>query len=241
MTVATTLSPTDVRRALKPVDAWWTALVIDPLAIRILPMLVRVRRLTPNVVTGIAFVVGIFAVAAFGTGHLRAGAVLIELRFFLDCLDGKIARLRAITSPLGAVIDRLADAVTMPAAFAAVGWSLSATGGLDSRLALLPALACCLLSVSALSLDVARSGRDAKPAIEMAGQTSRLVLFARKHRLVLTPSTVEAEAVGLFLGPLVLSGHALGTVELAVVGLYLLLLLRDVALLVSVSRSGERA
>ena len=239
MSVAT-LAPADKQLALKPVDAWWTALVIDPVALRILPYCVRVRRLTPNVVTAIAFVVGGVAVAAFGSGHFRVGALLIELRFLLDCLDGKIARLRAISSPTGAVMDRLADAVTTPAAFAAVGWSLADAGALDRRLALLPALASCILTVSALSLEAARPRRSAPPAVDV-DHPRKLIAFARRRRLVLTPSTVEAEALGLFLGPLVLAGHALGLLELAVVLLYALLLLRDFAVLVSVITPGARS
>ena len=239
MSVAT-LSPAERQRALKPVDAWWTALVIDPVAIRILPYCVRVRRLTPNVVTAIAFVVGIVALAAFGSGHLRVGAALIELRFLLDCLDGKIARLRTITSATGAVMDRLADAVTTPAAFAVVGWSLAGSGAIDRRLALLPALASCLVTVSALSLDAARSGNPVVPSGIGDGRIGKLAALARKRRLVLTPSTVDAEAVGLFLGPLLLAGHALGVVELAVVALYLLLLVLDLGFLLSAARSGAR-
>ncbi len=97
------------RESLKSADAWWVVLVADPIAIRLLWLLVRVwPGLTPNAVTLASLMAGLAAGVAFFTGHLVWGALLYQLSFILDCVDGKLARLKGQTSPLGAFWDGLA-------------------------------------------------------------------------------------------------------------------------------------
>lgn len=216
----------DLSPALKPVDCWWTVAVIDPAAMRVLPLLLRLRRATPNVVTGVAFVVGIASFIAFAGSWWVAGALLYELRFFLDCLDGKIARVRRLSSPAGAMFDRLADMVTVPAIYGVIGWRLADAGHLPARLALLTASAAVLVSGVEAVLEVVRLKEAAAPAAP-APVTGAVVGWARRHRLTLRPWTVEAETVGLFLGPLLLRGRALGGLELAMVAVYAVFVLVD--------------
>ena len=224
-------------RAVKPIDCWWTVAAIDPVAVRILPWLVRIRRLTPDVVTSMAFAVGMVAIAMFATGHYRLGAGLYELRFFLDCLDGKIARVRRLASPSGAVFDRLADSVTIPTAYAALGLSLASRGAIPARLALAPALLCAMVVVAELSLELTRRAPGAAAPIASGGDGG-VTGWMRRHRLTARPWTVEAETAGLFLAPLILSGSVLGTAELVVAGVYLAFFVVDLALVLVESRRG---
>lgn len=223
----------DLARAKKPVDAWWTVLVIDPVAVRVLPALLAVDWITPNLVTGAAFLVGAVAVALFATGHFVLAAVIYELRFLLDCLDGKIARVRLLSSPLGASLDRTADSITVPAAYAALGIALANRHGLAHAWSLLPALMACAMTAMELSLELFQSRlptvRKGEKPLEPSGIRVRLA----RHRLRVLPWTVEAEAVGLFVAPLALHQHALGTVELAVAGVYAAFCLIDLAEMVS--------
>lgn len=251
----------DLGRAVKDVDAWWTVAVIDPIAVRVLPLLLRFRRLTPNVVTALAFVVGVVAVGAFAAGHLVVGAVLYEARFFLDCLDGKIARVKGLSSPKGAMFDRLADTLTVPAAYAAIGFVLAGRGDLSSRLALLlPVGALAVASVEAV-LDLVKERRPAPPAGAVPApapavwarsgatavaaesvMTGGLVGWARRHRFTLRPWTVEAETLGLFLGPLLLRSSALAGLQLAIAGVYALFVAVDLVLVFrTVGTSGRAA
>jgi phosphatidylglycerophosphate synthase len=236
----------DLRRALKPVDCWWTVAAVDPVAMRLLPPLLRRRAVTPNRVTGVAFVVGIVAVALLATGHLRAGAVVYEVRFVLDCLDGKIARVRRVSSTFGAVFDRLADAFTVPAAYAAIGWTLAQRGDWSSRWILAVALMATLVTVCELSLEAVRFlAPPATPGSAPAGATSQpqsgagVLGWMRRHRLTLRPWTVEAETLGLFLGPLVLSGTALADLEWAVAAIYVVFVAVDVSLMARASRASD--
>lgn len=218
----------DLRRAAKSIDAWWTVLVIDPVAIRMLPLLLRIEWVTPNLVTAVAFVVGAGAVTLFALGHLVAGALLYELRFFIDCLDGKIARVRAISSTAGAALDRTADSLSVPAAYAALGLVLAHRHGVSPSWALLPALMSCLVSVLELSLELLlKQLPPAAPPMDTAGSGPRG--FLTRHRLRLLPWTVEAETVGLFLAPLTLTGHRLGVVELVVAAGYGVFIVIDLA------------
>jgi phosphatidylglycerophosphate synthase len=226
----------DLDRALKPIDCWWTVGFVDPIAMRLLPALLRRPRITPNVVTGAAFVVGLASIAAFIAGNLVAGALLYETRFVLDCLDGKIARVRGLSSPAGAMFDRVADSLTIPTVYAVIGLGLAADGHLAARAALLPALAAVLLSAVEAVLEVARLQRASHGAAtsEPATAPSTAPSWARRHRLTLRPWTVEAETVGLFLGPLVLRGGALGAVELGLAAVYGVFVAVDLVLLAGV-------
>ena len=120
------------RRALKTRDSWWAVLVIDPLALPVLAVLVRLPWVTPIRLTMVGVAFGVAAVGSFGTGHLVLGAILFELRFFADCLDGKLARVQRLTSPQGAFLDLTMDVVLISCAMAALGWHLSRSPSADA-------------------------------------------------------------------------------------------------------------
>ena len=101
-------------RTYKPRDSWWTVVLVDPLAVRIVWLLAPFRWATPNFVTGVSFLFGIAAALAFLDGSrpgLVLGALLFYFAFVLDCVDGKIARLKGNGSEVGKwaefVLDRI--------------------------------------------------------------------------------------------------------------------------------------
>ncbi|MFI1992324.1 CDP-alcohol phosphatidyltransferase family protein [Actinoplanes sp. NPDC020271] len=101
-------------RTYKPVDAWWTVLLVDPLASRLVWLIAPYRRVTPNVLTLVATVLGAGAAVAFARGDrwsLVAGAVLFHLSFVADCMDGKIARLNGTGTIFGQWLDFVLDRV----------------------------------------------------------------------------------------------------------------------------------
>jgi phosphatidylglycerophosphate synthase len=96
----------EIKSTVKPVDAWWTVLVIDPISIRLIWVLLRiVPSVSPMAVTTASLLVGGGSIAAFATGQLILGAALFEVAFLLDCVDGKIARLEKRTTRLGGFYD----------------------------------------------------------------------------------------------------------------------------------------
>ncbi|MEU4688090.1 CDP-alcohol phosphatidyltransferase family protein [Actinoplanes sp. NPDC023714] len=101
-------------RTYKPVDAWWTVLLVDPLASRLVRQVAPYRWITPNVLTLVATVIGVGAMVCFATGErwgLIAGAVLFHLSFVVDCMDGKIARLNGTGTIFGQWLDFVLDRV----------------------------------------------------------------------------------------------------------------------------------
>ena len=142
------------QKTLKPADAWWVVFVIDPIAVRILWLLMRVGpRVTPNAVTSGSLVLGLLSAAAFWQGRYGWGALLFQLSFLLDCIDGKLGRLTGQSSPWGAFYDGFVNNVVFGANV--LGLMASAPG--DMRLASASAL---LLLVWALHIHASEALRD---------------------------------------------------------------------------------
>jgi CDP-diacylglycerol--serine O-phosphatidyltransferase len=63
---------------------------------------------------------------------LLIGMALVPLAFVLDALDGKVARWRRKSSPLGGDLDSLADIVSFGVAPSALAFALGMNGGWDA-------------------------------------------------------------------------------------------------------------
>ncbi|NYV74756.1 CDP-alcohol phosphatidyltransferase family protein [Streptomyces sp. UH6] len=103
-------------------DAWWTVFLVDPLATRMLLVLARFRFITPNGVTWAALIFGLVSAGFFLAADpvsLIIGAVLYHFSFVLDCVDGKLARLKNNGSLFGGWLDYVFDRVRV--LFCAVG------------------------------------------------------------------------------------------------------------------------
>jgi phosphatidylglycerophosphate synthase len=92
---------------------------------------------SPNAITILATLVGLFAAAGFGVGTYSAGiiaALLFQLAAVIDCCDGEVARLTFTESPFGAWLDIAMDNLVHMAIFAgiAVGSYLRVTGSEDA-------------------------------------------------------------------------------------------------------------
>jgi hypothetical protein len=102
---------------------WWTEWVCRPPAALVVYLL-RNTRVTPNQVTFLSAVVAAGAAAMFVAlpGHLGLvlAALVFELSFVLDCVDGQLARLRKITSVVGHLLDFLMDELKAMLIFGAV-------------------------------------------------------------------------------------------------------------------------
>ena len=203
---------TDAQRAVavKQRDAWWTVVVIDPLALVVLPALLRRPWVTPFRLTAVAAALGVGSTAAFATGHLVVGAVLYELRFFIDCLDGKLARLRGTSSPRGAFFDFACDVVLIGSTVAALGWHLVERRGVPPALPL--AVVVLALVTLWLILYDTTVPRPVGPAGRGPVGRSRLGAFLASRRLASAPWTIEAETLLLFLAPLT---GSVGVIHLA--------------------------
>ncbi|MER5360721.1 CDP-alcohol phosphatidyltransferase family protein [Streptomyces sp. NPDC002785] len=95
-------------------DAWWTVLLVDPVATRMLIVMAKFKFITPNRVTWSALFVGLGSAYFFlkgDTWSLVIGAALYHLSFILDCIDGKLARLKGNGTVFGGWLDYVFDRI----------------------------------------------------------------------------------------------------------------------------------
>ncbi|WP_327352551.1 CDP-alcohol phosphatidyltransferase family protein [Streptomyces sp. NBC_01304] len=123
----------EVRRITqKKRDAWWTVLLVDPVATPLVRLTAMRTRITPNQITWGAFLLGLASSAFFVLGDwqwLIAGAVVYHLSFILDCMDGKVARLTGTGSVFGAWLDFVFDRIrVMVCAVALMAGQYNRTG-----------------------------------------------------------------------------------------------------------------
>ncbi|WP_150237869.1 CDP-alcohol phosphatidyltransferase family protein [Nocardiopsis quinghaiensis] len=104
----------------KAKDAWWTVFLVDPLAGRLVVWTANRTSVTPNQLTLGAGILGLLSALCFaapvlvtggGWPWLLLGALLFHLSFVLDCMDGKIARLKGTGSVFGTWVDFVFDRI----------------------------------------------------------------------------------------------------------------------------------
>jgi hypothetical protein len=97
--------------AVKASDGFFTTFFVSPYSKYIARWAAR-RGLTPNQVTVVSLAIGMVAAAAFATGSragLVAGAVLLQIAFTADCVDGQLARYTRTFTSFGAWLDSIFD------------------------------------------------------------------------------------------------------------------------------------
>ncbi|GHE42777.1 hypothetical protein GCM10017673_51270 [Streptosporangium violaceochromogenes] len=101
----------DVHATRKRKDSWWTVFLVDPVACRLTLLIANHTDVTPNGLTRLSLVLGLAAAACFASGQLVAGAALFYVSFTVDCMDGKIARLRETGTAFGLWLDYVGDRI----------------------------------------------------------------------------------------------------------------------------------
>ncbi len=141
----------DVRsRTYKARDAWWTVFLVDPLAGRLVVTTANRTSITPNQITWGAFVLGLGSAWCFLQAEwpwLVAGAAVYHVSFVLDCMDGKIARLKGTGTILGGWLDYVFDRIRVLACTAALMWGQYRATGQEVYL---------LLGIAVVFLDMLR-------------------------------------------------------------------------------------
>jgi hypothetical protein len=103
-----------LKAAIKKIDGWWASIFSGPVANYLLRYIADINWITPNHVTLFALFLGVLASVCFLIASplfMILGALLVQLSFIVDCMDGQLARYRQQFSLLGAWLDRIADRV----------------------------------------------------------------------------------------------------------------------------------
>ena len=102
------------RQSKKKRDNFWTEWISRPPAAVVVWML-RGTRVTPNQVSFFAIAVAAGGCAALILWRSWLGLVvaglLLQLAYVVDCVDGQLARLKSMASPVGALLDFMLDEV----------------------------------------------------------------------------------------------------------------------------------
>lgn len=101
----------EVKESTTPITNW-SKFAVHPFSNRLLWFLVNYFPLSPNMITGLAFLLGIFSAVFYLRGDMLGfygGAALFYLSFALDTIDGGMARLTKTSSKVGAWFDEISD------------------------------------------------------------------------------------------------------------------------------------
>ena len=100
------------RRSVKADDLRFNRYIARPKA-ALLVYLLRPTPITPNQVTLLSLFTALIGLATLllcpGQVGLIAAALVLHLAFVLDCVDGQLARIKGLSSPVGAYLDFLVD------------------------------------------------------------------------------------------------------------------------------------
>ena len=140
-----------LRSAVKGNDGFFTTFFVSPYS-KYIARWAAHRGWSPNAVTTLSMAVGLLAAVAFATGQragMVAGAVLLQIAFTFDCVDGQLARYTRTFTRLGAWLDSIFDRSKEYAVFAGLALG-SAHAGDDVW----------LLAGAALALQTVRHSTD---------------------------------------------------------------------------------
>ncbi|MFS1297547.1 CDP-alcohol phosphatidyltransferase family protein [Streptosporangium longisporum] len=101
----------DVLATRKRKDSWWTVFLVDPVACRLTLLVANHTSVTPNGLTRLSLILGMCSAICFAGGRLVAGALLFYVSFAVDCMDGKIARLKGTGTAFGLWLDYVGDRI----------------------------------------------------------------------------------------------------------------------------------
>ncbi|MER6943511.1 CDP-alcohol phosphatidyltransferase family protein [Nonomuraea sp. NPDC000554] len=124
-----TYSLQDVYATRKRRDSWWTVYFVDPVACRAALLVANRTRITPNALTVFSLVLGMVSAVCFAMNRLPAGATMFYLSFMIDCVDGKIARLKGTGTPFGLWLDYVGDRVRVVCCAAGLAYGQFAITG----------------------------------------------------------------------------------------------------------------
>ena len=152
--------------AVKTNDSPFTTLLVSPYS-KYLARFAARRGWSPDQVTALSFAVGVAAAAAFalGTrGTMIAGAVLLQLSFVLDCVDGQLARYTRTFSSFGGWLDAVLDRMKEYVLYG--GLALGAARGFEDDVWVLAAAALTVQTARHISdfAYVAKGGASAAAA-----------------------------------------------------------------------------
>ena len=104
---------------------WWSRVFATPVSHLILGFVGEWKILTPTRLTLFSFFLSIVSAILIASGRatgLLVAALVIQLSYILDCMDGQLARYRETSSQLGSFLDKSLDFIKFPMLIFALAW-----------------------------------------------------------------------------------------------------------------------
>ena len=178
-----------------PLQSWWDVFVVEPIAIRLVWLIVRVvPGLRPNTVTGISLVVAVGSAYLFCWEQYVWAALAYQLYYILDNVDGILARLTDRTSELGGVFDNLTNILAYSLNVAAL--FLSMTGDV---LALIVGALLLVVFIMHLGIGQVFDKPEEDAWANVVPERSHIL---RRHRLLYPMCFPDRHALLFLIGPL---------------------------------------
>jgi CDP-L-myo-inositol myo-inositolphosphotransferase len=114
-----------IRRVSERHERWLFSTHINRPLSNLITYLLLETSVTPNQVSLSTIPVAVVSSLSYLYGRPIIGGLLLQLSSILDGVDGEIARVRGIASPLGRVIDSLCDRVVEASVCLAIGYASS--------------------------------------------------------------------------------------------------------------------
>ena len=191
MSAASTAPATGAKKR----DYFFTVLFVDPIALPLTRGLARTR-VSPDAISWLSLLVGLPIVFAFATAErwgLIAGAALWYLSFLLDCVDGKLARLKGVTSERGKRLDSMGDGARRASSvLGVIAYLWQSEGRAEAWIAV-------IFGVLAFYVIEISGGEMSGPTQEPRG---RVAVALARYRLLPTPGMTDVSAVAFVIGPL---------------------------------------
>ena len=166
------------RQSKKKRDNFWTEWISRPPA-AVLVYLLKGTRVTPNQVSFLAIAIALGGCATLilwrtWIGLITSGLIL-QLAYVVDCVDGQLARLKQMASPVGALLDFMLDEVKAFCVIASCAVRLWWQHGFDDRWLLygLGGLCAAAIGITLTSFTRTSEYREAIGAPPVAPATER--------------------------------------------------------------------
>lgn len=228
----------DVRRSAHGIDSWWTRLFIDPVAIRLTYLAANFTNISPNTITFITFPIIFVSAYFFYLGepiYLIIGAIIYEFNFALDCVDGKLARLKGQTSTFGAFSDLFFDNINVFVNLFALTFGQYQKTGEDKFLIIgmiyifvhMIQIINKYIALQIINQDLKKDFYSVESLKDKSGIINRIRHFFAKRGLNLVLfTTVEGEAVVFFFGPI--TGYVFLAILLSLIFVSLFFILKTI-------------
>jgi phosphatidylglycerophosphate synthase len=187
------------RVRIKDRDACWTVAAIDPFAVPLAAFAARFKPITPNRLTLLSTLVAAGAAVAFGFREFVLGAIVYQLAFLLDCMDGKVASIRGLKTSWGGFFDVAGDTARFVTCFSVL--ALVTVAGHGDTLRLLPVVLYPCARFGLLAVAESRPSSASRGAIQVVPRWLP-VLNTAPRRATKPGTTVDAELIALTVGPI---------------------------------------